>query len=93
MTENPDTGTTLRIKSKKGKQKRSKASIQKQIETFKKNKAAKEKAGSQPDVTGAIMALRAARREIWARACKGDIKDLGDVEINVFIALRNLQGR
>lgn len=54
--------------------------------------AAKNANISSPDVVGAIAALRKSKRAILQALCSQELKDLGDVELGVFEALRHLQG-
>jgi hypothetical protein len=97
MTDDTTSGTTARTTPKKGKKKNkgggkwSAEALAKRAETIRRKK--EEAVQLQPDVGGAIIALRAARREILRRVQKEEISDLGIVEINVFIALRSLQGK
>ena len=79
--------------AKKATRKRSAAAIAKQRATMKAKREAKAKGnGPPPDIVGAIAALRRAKRAILAQLCSQELKDLGDVELCVFEALRHLSG-
>ena len=75
-------------KVKKTKRKQSPETIAKRLQTMKERREGR----APPDIVGAIGALRAAKRAILASVCDGRTKDFGDIELNVLIALKHLQG-
>lgn len=78
----------VRKTNKNKGRKQSPETIAKRIATIK----ARREGVSPPDIVGAIATLRAAKRNIFSQVCKGQLKDLGEVELNVLLALRQLQG-
>jgi hypothetical protein len=91
---NVETEGTRPKKVKKTTRKQSPETIAKRIATMKARKAAREGNGEAgaPDVVGAIAALRKSKRSILKALCSQELKDLGDIELGVFEALRHLQG-
>lgn len=79
-------------KVKKTTRKQSKETIAKRVATMKERREAKASGKSPPDVVGALAALRRSKRAIIQSLCMEHIKDLGDIELGVFEAIRHLQG-